>query len=69
MSNTETLQSPLSPELLPLGRFAAKTVSSGSLILITLEKKAGNMAHLTINSEKMLIGTMLVKDIIHSLTQ
>ncbi|KAL8163454.1 UNVERIFIED_CONTAM: AP-3 complex subunit beta-2 [Gekko kuhli] len=50
-------------------RFAAKTVSSGSLILITLEKKAGNAAHLTINSEKMLIGTMLVKDIIHSLTQ
>ncbi|XP_061451097.1 AP-3 complex subunit beta-2 isoform X6 [Rhineura floridana] len=50
-------------------RFAAKTVSSGSLILITLEKKAGNMAHLTINSEKMLIGTMLVKDIVHSLTQ
>ncbi|XP_062998959.1 AP-3 complex subunit beta-2 isoform X2 [Elgaria multicarinata webbii] len=50
-------------------RFAAKTVSSGSLILITLEKKTSNMAHLTINSEKMLIGTMLVKDIIHSLTQ
>ncbi|XP_077173501.1 AP-3 complex subunit beta-2 isoform X2 [Paroedura picta] len=50
-------------------RFAAKTVSSGSLILITLEKKAGNAALLTINSEKMLIGTMLVKDIIHSLTQ
>ncbi|XP_066491008.1 AP-3 complex subunit beta-2 isoform X3 [Tiliqua scincoides] len=50
-------------------RFAAKTVSSGSLILITLEKKAGTMAQLTINSEKMLIGTMLVKDIIHSLTQ
>uniref|UniRef100_A0A803SY55 AP-3 complex subunit beta n=1 Tax=Anolis carolinensis TaxID=28377 RepID=A0A803SY55_ANOCA len=50
-------------------RFAAKTVSSGSLILVTLEKKTGNVAHLTINSEKMLIGTMLVKDIIHSLTQ
>ncbi|XP_054858519.1 AP-3 complex subunit beta-2 [Eublepharis macularius] len=50
-------------------RFAAKTVNSGSLVLITLEKKAGNVAHLTINSEKMLIGTMLVKDIIHSLTQ
>ncbi|XP_078237234.1 AP-3 complex subunit beta-2 isoform X4 [Pogona vitticeps] len=50
-------------------RFAAKTVSSGSLILITLEKKTGTVAQLTINSEKMLIGTMLVKDIIHSLTQ
>ncbi|KAJ7311318.1 hypothetical protein JRQ81_006934 [Phrynocephalus forsythii] len=50
-------------------RFAAKTVSSGSLILITLEKKTGTEAQLTINSEKMLIGTMLVKDIIHSLKQ
>uniref|UniRef100_A0A670JPW7 AP-3 complex subunit beta n=1 Tax=Podarcis muralis TaxID=64176 RepID=A0A670JPW7_PODMU len=50
-------------------RFAAKTVSSGSLILIMLEKKAGSVAQLTINSEKMLISTMLVKDIIHSLTQ
>ncbi|KAM6426681.1 AP-3 complex subunit beta-2 isoform 5-T5 [Liasis olivaceus] len=50
-------------------RFAAKTVSGGCLILITLEKKSDNLAQLTINSEKMLIGTMLVKDIIHSLTQ
>uniref|UniRef100_A0A803T2X3 AP-3 complex subunit beta n=1 Tax=Anolis carolinensis TaxID=28377 RepID=A0A803T2X3_ANOCA len=40
----------------PPDRFAAKTVSSGSLILVTLEKKTGNVAHLTINSEKMLIG-------------
>ncbi|XP_058012335.1 AP-3 complex subunit beta-2 isoform X5 [Ahaetulla prasina] len=50
-------------------RFAAKTVSGECLILITLEKKVDNSAQLTINSEKMLIGTMLVKDIIHSLTQ
>ncbi|XP_060545425.1 AP-3 complex subunit beta-2 isoform X3 [Pantherophis guttatus] len=50
-------------------RFAAKTVSGECLILITLEKKSDNSAQLTINSEKMLIGTMLVKDIIHSLTQ
>ncbi|XP_026565552.1 AP-3 complex subunit beta-2 isoform X1 [Pseudonaja textilis] len=50
-------------------RFAAKTVSGECLILITLEKKSDNTAQLTINSEKMLIGTMLVKDIIHSLTQ
>uniref|UniRef100_A0A8D2LX39 AP-3 complex subunit beta n=1 Tax=Varanus komodoensis TaxID=61221 RepID=A0A8D2LX39_VARKO len=55
--------------LFPPHRFAAKTVSSGSLILITLEKKSGNSAQLTINSEKMLIGTMLVKDIIQALTQ
>ncbi|XP_053128736.1 AP-3 complex subunit beta-2 isoform X2 [Hemicordylus capensis] len=50
-------------------RFAAKTVSGGSLILVTLEKTAGTSAQLTINSEKMLVATMLVKDIIHSLTQ
>ncbi|XP_039579442.1 AP-3 complex subunit beta-2 isoform X1 [Passer montanus] len=50
-------------------RFAAKTVTSGSLVLITLERREGSMAQLTINSEKMVIGTMLVKDIIQALTQ
>uniref|UniRef100_A0A7M4ECI9 AP-3 complex subunit beta n=1 Tax=Crocodylus porosus TaxID=8502 RepID=A0A7M4ECI9_CROPO len=50
-------------------RFAAKTVTSGSLVLITLEKKEGALAQLTVNSEKMVIGTMLVKDIIQALTQ
>ncbi|RLW03797.1 hypothetical protein DV515_00006226 [Chloebia gouldiae] len=50
-------------------RFAAKTVTSGSLVLITLEWREGSMAQLTINSEKMVIGTMLVKDIIQALTQ
>ncbi|NXI79605.1 AP3B2 protein, partial [Rhipidura dahli] len=48
-------------------RFAAKTVTSGSLVLITLERREGSMAQLTINSEKMVIGTMLVKDIIQAL--
>lgn len=50
-------------------RFAAKTVTSGSLVLITLERREGAAAQLTINSEKMVIGTMLVKDIIQALAQ
>ncbi|NWH45090.1 AP3B2 protein, partial [Fregata magnificens] len=50
-------------------RFAAKTVTSGSLVLITLERREGTVAQLTVNSEKMVIGTMLVKDIIQALAQ
>ncbi|NWW07573.1 AP3B2 protein, partial [Oreocharis arfaki] len=50
-------------------RFAAKTVTSGSLVLITLERREGSTAQLTINSEKMVIGTMLVEDIIQALAQ
>lgn len=38
-------------------------------MLITLERREGSTAQLTINSEKMVIGTMLVKDIIQALTQ
>ncbi|NWS45039.1 AP3B2 protein, partial [Probosciger aterrimus] len=50
-------------------RFAAKTMTSGSLVLITLEQQEGAAAQLTVNSEKMVIGTMLVKDIIQALAQ
>ncbi|XP_065415747.1 AP-3 complex subunit beta-2 isoform X3 [Chrysemys picta bellii] len=50
-------------------RFAAKTVTSGSLVLITLEWKEGARAHLTVNSEKMVIGTMLVQDVSQALAQ
>ncbi|NXL32552.1 AP3B2 protein, partial [Glaucidium brasilianum] len=50
-------------------RFAAKTVTSGSLVLITLERREGAVAQLTVNSEKMVIGTMLVKDIVQALVQ
>ncbi|NXG45142.1 AP3B2 protein, partial [Psilopogon haemacephalus] len=50
-------------------RFAAKTMTSGSLVLITLERWEGTTAQLTVNSEKMVIGTMLVKDIIQALSQ
>lgn len=51
------------------GRFAAKTVTSGSLVLVTLERREGAAAQLTVNSEKMVIGTMLVKDIVQALAQ
>ncbi|XP_067292035.1 AP-3 complex subunit beta-2 isoform X2 [Pseudorasbora parva] len=50
-------------------RFAGKTVSSGSLVLVTVATKEGGGAQLTVNCEKMVIGTMLVKDILQALSQ
>ncbi|XP_057185166.1 AP-3 complex subunit beta-2 isoform X2 [Triplophysa rosa] len=50
-------------------RFAGKTVSSGCLVLVTVAMKEGRGAQLTVNCEKMVIGTMLVKDILQALTQ
>ncbi|XP_041034182.1 AP-3 complex subunit beta-2 isoform X2 [Carcharodon carcharias] len=50
-------------------RFAARTVSGGALVLVTLVTKDGGAAQLTINCEKMVIGTMMVKDIMQALTQ
>ncbi|XP_041964658.1 AP-3 complex subunit beta-2 isoform X4 [Alosa sapidissima] len=50
-------------------RFAGKTVTSGSLVLVTVLTKEEGAAQLTINCEKMVIGTMLVKDILQALTQ
>ncbi|XP_026856168.1 AP-3 complex subunit beta-2 isoform X5 [Electrophorus electricus] len=50
-------------------RFAGKTVSSGSLVLVTVARKEGGGAQLTVNCEKMVIGTMLMKDILHALMQ
>ncbi|XP_030046240.1 AP-3 complex subunit beta-2 [Microcaecilia unicolor] len=50
-------------------RFAAKTVSSGSLVLVTITAKESGMAQLIVNTEKMVIGTMLLKDIIQTLAQ
>ncbi|XP_041075020.1 AP-3 complex subunit beta-2-like isoform X1 [Polyodon spathula] len=50
-------------------RFAAKTVTSGSLVLVTVVTKEGMAAQLTVNCEKMVIGTMLVKDILQALSQ
>ncbi|XP_037623171.1 AP-3 complex subunit beta-2 isoform X9 [Sebastes umbrosus] len=50
-------------------RFAGRTVTSGSLVLVTVGTKEDGAAQLTINCEKMVIGTMLVKDILLALTQ
>ncbi|XP_030633391.1 AP-3 complex subunit beta-2 isoform X2 [Chanos chanos] len=50
-------------------RFAGKTVTSGSLVLVTVVTKEERAAQLTVNCEKMVIGTMLVKDILQALTQ
>uniref|UniRef100_A0A671KCR7 AP-3 complex subunit beta n=1 Tax=Sinocyclocheilus anshuiensis TaxID=1608454 RepID=A0A671KCR7_9TELE len=50
-------------------RFAGKTVSSGCLVLVTIATKEGGRAQLTVNCEKMVIGTMLVKDIMQALSQ
>ncbi|XP_063052371.1 AP-3 complex subunit beta-2 [Engraulis encrasicolus] len=49
-------------------RFAGKTVTSGSLVLVTVLTKEGGAAQLTVNCEKMVIGTMLVKDILQALS-
>ncbi|KAG9341171.1 hypothetical protein JZ751_019610, partial [Albula glossodonta] len=49
-------------------RFAGKTVTSGSLVLVTVVTKEGRAAQLTVNCEKMVIGTMLVKDILQALS-
>ncbi|XP_006885197.1 PREDICTED: AP-3 complex subunit beta-2 isoform X2 [Elephantulus edwardii] len=50
-------------------RFAGRTLTSGSLVLLTLDARPAGVAQLTVNSEKMVIGTMLVKDVIQALTQ
>uniref|UniRef100_A0A8C9ZLM9 AP-3 complex subunit beta n=1 Tax=Sander lucioperca TaxID=283035 RepID=A0A8C9ZLM9_SANLU len=49
--------------------FAGRTVTSSSLVLVTVATKEEGAAKLTINCEKMVIGTMLVKDILLALTQ
>ncbi|XP_058501359.1 AP-3 complex subunit beta-2 isoform X6 [Solea solea] len=53
----------------PVHRFAGRTVTSSSLVLVTVATKAEGAAQLTVNCEKMVIGTMLVKDILQALTQ
>ncbi|XP_053768556.1 AP-3 complex subunit beta-2 isoform X3 [Desmodus rotundus] len=50
-------------------RFAGRTLTSGSLVLLTLVARSPGPAQLTVNSEKMVIGTMLVKDVVQALTQ
>ncbi|KAM9496214.1 AP-3 complex subunit beta-2 isoform 5-T5 [Clarias gariepinus] len=60
---------PFPPPPSPVSRFAGKTVSSGCLVLVTVARKETGEAQLTVNCEKMVIGTMLMKDILHALTQ
>ncbi|XP_064786603.1 AP-3 complex subunit beta-2 isoform X4 [Oncorhynchus masou masou] len=60
---------PVSPPPFPIHRFAGKTVTSGSLVLVSVVTKEDGAAQLTVNCEKMVIGTMLVKDILQALTQ
>ncbi|XP_034540712.1 AP-3 complex subunit beta-2 [Notolabrus celidotus] len=60
---------PLPPPDHPIHRFAGRTVSSSSLVLVTVATKEEGAAQLTVNCEKMVIGTMLVKDILLALTQ
>ncbi|KAM3870437.1 AP-3 complex subunit beta-2 isoform 2-T2 [Diretmus argenteus] len=60
---------PVPPPDLPVHRFAGRTVTSGSLVLATVATKEEGAAQLTVNCEKMVIGTMLVKDILQALTQ
>nr|XP_036856422.1 AP-3 complex subunit beta-2 isoform X2 [Manis javanica] len=50
-------------------RFAGRTLTSGSLVLLTLDARPTGTAQLTVNSEKMVIGAMLVKDVAQALTQ
>ncbi|KAI9546526.1 AP-3 complex subunit beta-2 [Dissostichus eleginoides] len=50
-------------------RFGGRTVTSGSLVLATVSSREDGAAQLTVNCEKMVIGTMLVKDILLALTQ
>lgn len=63
------LSPPVPPPDYPVHRFAGRTVTSGSLVLVTVATKEEGAAQLTVNCEKMVIGTMLVKDILQALTQ
>ncbi|XP_068458437.1 AP-3 complex subunit beta-2 isoform X1 [Clinocottus analis] len=60
---------PVAPPDRSVLRFAGRTVTSGSLVLATVATKEDAAAQLTVNCEKMVIGTMLVKDILLALTQ
>ena len=59
----------MSSFLYPHLRFAGRTLTSGSLVLLTLDAQPTGAAQLTVNCEKMVIGTMLVKDVVQALTQ
>nr|XP_038026250.1 AP-3 complex subunit beta-1 isoform X3 [Anas platyrhynchos] len=50
-------------------RFAAKTVHSGSLMLVTVELKESSTAQLIINTEKTVIGSVLLRELKPVLSQ
>nr|XP_051697603.1 AP-3 complex subunit beta-1 isoform X2 [Oryctolagus cuniculus] len=49
--------------------FAARTVHSGSLMLVTVELKEGSTAQLIINTEKTVIGSVLLRELKPVLSQ
>ncbi|XP_067838778.1 AP-3 complex subunit beta-1 isoform X2 [Heptranchias perlo] len=50
-------------------RFAAKTVNSRALVLITIEVKEGSTVQLSINTEKTVIGSVLLRELKSVLSQ
>ncbi|XP_041815818.1 AP-3 complex subunit beta-1 [Chelmon rostratus] len=52
-----------------LHRFAGRTVSSGALVLVSLEQKESSAALLTINTEKSVMASMLLRDLKQALAQ
>ncbi|KAM9307033.1 AP-3 complex subunit beta-1 [Pholidichthys leucotaenia] len=52
-----------------LNRFAGQTVSSGALVLVSLELKESSSALITINTEKSVMASMLLRDLKQVLTQ
>lgn len=60
LSAGNLLQVPSSDE--NVFKFAAKTLASGTLVLVSM-KLSEKKAKVTVNSEKMVICTMLLKDI------
>ncbi|XP_047426105.1 AP-3 complex subunit beta-1 isoform X2 [Mugil cephalus] len=52
-----------------VNRFAGRTVSSGALVLVSLELKESCTALLTINTEKTVMASMLLRDLKQALGQ
>ncbi|XP_041826100.1 AP-3 complex subunit beta-1 isoform X2 [Melanotaenia boesemani] len=50
-------------------RFAGQTVSSGALVLVSLELRESSTALLTINTEKSVMASMLLRDLKQALAQ
>uniref|UniRef100_A0A674D0V4 AP-3 complex subunit beta n=1 Tax=Salmo trutta TaxID=8032 RepID=A0A674D0V4_SALTR len=50
-------------------RFAGKTASSGAVVLVTVELRESSTALITINTEKSVMGSMLLRDLKQALAQ